>query len=240
VLAAFGGNGPVHAAEVARQLDIADVVVPPWPGLFSAFGLLAAETRHELSQAHRVPFTGLTTADLAAGLDGLEQTACAALRDEGHADASIVAEHYLDLRYRGQSSELRVPVPPLDGPAALDTIVAAFQQEHLQTYGHQDTADRIELVAFRVVASVAEQIPPPRVEPGRGPAGLVRTAYFGQERGSLPTPVIGRGDLDGTPRSGPLIVEEYDATTIVPPDWSARLDAYGNIRLTALGAEDAR
>ena len=240
VLAAFGGNGPVHAAEVARQLDIAEVVVPPWPGLFSAFGLLAAETRHELSQAHRVPFAGLTPADLAAGLDGLEQTARAALRDEGHPDASIAAEHYLDLRYRGQSSELRVTVPPLDGPAALDTIVAAFQREHLQTYGHQDTADRIELVAFRVVASVAEQIPPPRVEPARGPAGLARTAYFGREHGSLSTPVIGRGDLDGTPRSGPLIVEEYDATTIVPPDWSARLDAYGNIRLSALGAEDAR
>ena len=90
-----------------------------------------------------------------------------------------------------------------------------------------------------MVASVAELIPPPRVEPARGPAGLARTAYFGREHGSLSTPVIGRGDLDGTPRSGPLIVEEYDATTIVPPDWSARLDDYGNIRLSALGAEDA-
>jgi N-methylhydantoinase A len=232
VLVAFGGNGPVHAAEVARQLGIADVVVPPWPGLFSAFGLLAAETRHELSQAHRVPFSSLGVADLAAGLGDLERAARAALHDEGHADSAIVAEHYLDLRYRGQSSELRVQVPTLDRVSALADIVDAFQREHVHTYGHQDAPERVELVAFRVVASVAESLPAPVVDPAIGPAGQRRTAYFGREHGAVSTPVIGRGDLDSTPRPGPLIVEEYDATTIVPPGWSAHRDAHGNIRLT--------
>jgi len=232
VLVAFGGNGPVHAAEVARQLGICEVVVPPWPGLFSAFGLLAAETRHELSQANRAPFASLSLEDLAAGLGEVEQAARAALHDEGHADASIAVEYFLDLRYRGQSSELRVAVPPLEGPSSLGQILDAFEHEHVQTYGHHDVPERVELVSFRVVASVAENLPPVRAEPARGPSGVSRSAYFGRDHGVLSTPVVGRGDLDGSPRLGPLIVEEYDATTIVPPGWSAHLDQHGNIRLS--------
>jgi N-methylhydantoinase A len=233
VLVAFGGNGPVHAAEVARQLGIEDVVVPPWPGLFSAFGLLAAETRHEVSQAHRAPLSSLSPADLRAGLGALEQTARAALRGEGHADDAIAVEPWLDLRYRGQSSELRVPVGRLDTEEDRAAVVAAFEREHVQTYGHHDVPERVELVSYRIVATVADPIQPPQVEPRRGPTGQTRTAYFGQERGALRTPVVGRGNLDGTPRPGPLIVEEYDATTVVPPGWSAALDAYGNIRLSS-------
>src|SRR5688572_4146672 len=114
VLVAFGGNGPVHAAEVARQLGIGEVIVPPWPGLFSAFGLLAAETRHEVSQARRMSLAGLSPADLAAELGSLETSALGTLRDEGHAEGKIEIDRFLDLRYRGQSSELRVPVLDLD------------------------------------------------------------------------------------------------------------------------------
>ena len=75
MLVAFGGNGPVHATEVARQLGIGEVIVPPWPGLFSDFGLLAAETRLELAQARRLHLADLTPADLLAGFDGLERSA---------------------------------------------------------------------------------------------------------------------------------------------------------------------
>ena len=96
------------------------------------------------------------------------------------------------------------------------------------------------MVSFRVVARVAEDLPAPQVEPRRSSAPSSRAAYFGPghggaEHGTLETPVLDRGDLDRTPRPGPLIVEEYDATTIVPPGWSAYLDEYANIRLAADG-----
>jgi N-methylhydantoinase A len=233
VLVAFGGNGPVHAAEVARQLGIGEVIVPPWPGLFSAFGLLAAETRHEISQARRMRLAGLAPSDLAGGFRDLERSALATLREEGHAEARITIDRFLDLRYRGQSSELRVPVPDLDALHEVSVIAAAFEDEHERTYGYRDGPERVEIVSFRVVARVAEDLPPPLVEPRRASAPSSRPAYFGAEHGTLETPVLDRGDLDLTPRPGPLIVEEYDATTIVPPGWSASLDAYANIRLAS-------
>jgi N-methylhydantoinase A len=233
-LVAFGGNGPVHAAEVARQLGIGEVIVPPWPGLFSALGLLAAETRHEVSQARRMPLVGLTPADLLAGFESLEASAVATLREEGHAAAQIGLDRLLDLRYRGQSSELRIGVPGLEQLGAVSSIAADFEDEHERTYGYRDSQDRVEVVSFRVVAHVAETLAPPVVEPRRSDTQTSRSAYFGREHGTLPTPVLDRGDLDQHPRPGPLIVEEYDATTIVPPGWSARLDAYANIRLATI------
>ncbi|MFN8633182.1 MAG: hydantoinase/oxoprolinase family protein [Chloroflexota bacterium] len=233
VLVAFGGNGPVHAAEVARQLGISDVIVPPWPGLFSAFGLLAAETRHEISQARRMQLAGLVPADLLAGFAELEESARTTLRGEGHADASISIDRLLDLRYRGQSSELRIATPGLEELEDVAEIAAAFEDEHQRTYGYRDGPERVEVVSFRVVARVAQQVPPPVVEPRRSGTPASRSAYFGAEHGTLETPVLDRGDLPLDPLPGPLIVEEYDATTIVPPGWSARLDEHANIRLSS-------
>lgn len=232
VLVAFGGNGPVHAAEVARQLGISEVIVPPWPGLFSAFGLLAAETRHELARARRAPLNSVAPADLTAGLAELAAVARATLVEEGHAEQSILVDAFLDLRYRGQSSELRIALAGLDALPDLAEVAAAFEDEHERTYGYRDRADRVEVVNLRVVARVAEEVPQPRVRPGRASRPATRRAYFGPEHGVLDVPVLDRGDLDMSPRPGPLIVEEYDATTVVPPGWSARLDEHANVRLS--------
>jgi N-methylhydantoinase A len=235
-LVAFGGNGPVHAAEVARQLGIGRVLVPPWPGLFSAFGLLFAEPRHELVQAHRAHLASVTPADVLAGLGRLERAARARLADEGYAPDGVVLERLLDLRYRGQSSELRIP---LDGTAALDAAVLAeaaarFEAEHERVYGHRDHPDRIELVNLRLVARARRDPLPTRLaraSRSTRPASGTRLAFFGRQHGLVETRVVGRDELGGVPRPGPLIVEEYDATTVVPPGWSARLDALGNILL---------
>src|SRR5260370_10631698 len=103
-LVAFGGNGPVHAAEVARQLGIERVIIPPWPGLFSAFGLLFAEPRHELVQASRGQLTSTPPAAVFAGLESLERAARARLVGEGYGPDPWVREGLLDRRDRGQSS----------------------------------------------------------------------------------------------------------------------------------------
>ncbi len=233
-LVAFGGNGPVHAVEVARQLGIERVIVPPWPGLFSAFGLLFADTRHELVQAHRHPLAAATPGEVSARLAGLEESARATLADEGYPPERTSFERFLDLRYRGQSSELRIPLEGQSNERALAEAATRFEAEHERTYGHRDSADRIELVNLRLVARAEADPPPARLEElGRADAldGGSRQAYFGREHGPLDTPVVGRRDLDNAPRRGPLIVEEYDATTVVPPAWAARLDEFGNIVL---------
>jgi N-methylhydantoinase A len=233
-LVAFGGNGPVHAVEMARQLGIERVIVPPWPGLFSAFGLLFADTRHELVQAHRRPLAEATPADVFGGLADLEAAARATLADEGYPAERVSFERILDLRYRGQSSELRIPLDGQDNAHALEDAAARFEAEHERTYGHRDSTDRIELVNLRLVAR-AEADPPPASLEELGRADVLgggsRQAYFGRQHGVLETPVVGRRDLNLSARPGPLIIEEYDATTIVPPDWAARLDEFGNIVL---------
>ncbi|MCC6173948.1 MAG: hydantoinase/oxoprolinase family protein [Chloroflexi bacterium] len=247
-LVAFGGNGPVHAAEVARQLGIGKVIVPPWPGLFSAFGLLAAETRHELTRAHRVPLPSISLGEVLAGLAELEGSVRATLIAEGHAEDRIVVEPLLDLRYRGQSSELRISLyedssgqgasdaDTRNGTAGDDVLARAaarFEAEHERTYGHRDSPDRVELVNLRVVARVLADPPRPRRDlTAAVDAETTRPAYFGQAHGTLDTPVVDRATLDVTPQPGPLIVEEYDATTIVPPGWTAHRDEHANIVLT--------
>ncbi len=240
-LVAFGGNGPVHAIEVARQLGIRLVIVPPWPGLFSALGLLCAEARHELVQAHRRRLAEASPEEIFGGLAALERTALATLADEGHAADGVVLERLLDLRYRGQSSELRIPLDGRTGSAALARAAARFEAEHERTYGHHDAAARIELVNLRLVARVLGDPPDGLAEAGSGlqpsvgfkPAGA-RAAYFGREYGSLETEVIGRADLSRRGRPGPLIVEEYDATTVIPPGWTARLDQWNDVVLESI------
>jgi N-methylhydantoinase A len=226
-LVAFGGNGPVHAAEVARQLGIERIIVPPWPGLFSAFGLLFAQPRHELVQACRGQLSDMAPDFVSGRLDSLQRTAKARLAEEGYPLEHVVVEPLLDLRYRGQSSELRISFN-----ADLSDVATRFETEHQRVYGHHDGVERIELVNLRVVARTMR-------DPIAFPLGTIaattvaanRPAYFGHEYGVIDTPVVGRDHLTGVARRGPLIVEEYDATTVVSPDWSVRLDTLGNILL---------
>ena len=142
-----------------------------------------------------------------------------------------------DLRYSGQAYELTVPVGR-SGAGALDVagIVEAFGVEHQRTYGHRAEDEPVDLVSVRVIGE-AEPIGPRALDPGAAVRGHgepenragERAVFFGPEHGSADTPVIGRAGLSAARTAGPLIVEEYDATSVVPPDWSASLDATGNI-----------
>jgi N-methylhydantoinase A len=132
-----------------------------------------------------------------------------------------------DCRYQGQSFELTVPV------TASVSVEETFGREHERTYGHRAGADEpVEIVSLRVVGQGLSDRPrvPERVQIGRGAdrAAPARRVYFGPEQGWIDTPILARGDL-ATPREGPAIVEEYDATCVVPPGARAQLDGYGNI-----------
>jgi N-methylhydantoinase A len=234
-LFAFGGNGPLFAAGMAAQLEMRRVVVPPAPGLFSSFGLLYSDVGHHYVRTWRGVTRRLDLAALNAAWRHMEAEARAELAREGFTGAAVGLRRAADLRYAGQSFELTVPVEagPL-GAAALARLEAAFGAEHERTYGHRAGPDEpVELVTLRLVAQGAPDRPrvPERVSGDRrggGPAGGERRAYFGPGAGWRPARVLARADL-AAPVTGPAVVEEYDATCLVPPDARASLDAWGNI-----------
>jgi N-methylhydantoinase A len=226
-LIAFGGSGPVHAVELARALDLRRVLIPPSPGLFSAFGLLYADVEHHYVRTCFRRLNGTDPQALQALLDSLEREALATLAEERYAPEQVALHRQADLRYAGQSFELTVPFDVL----ALDRLADDFAAEHLRTYGHRGAPDApVDLISLRVRARVKtphqRDLQPVTRAGWRSPSS--RDAYFG-DYGRIETPVLNRTDLNRSPREGPLIIEEYDATSVVPPECFAALDDLGNI-----------
>jgi len=235
-LVAFGGNGPLFAAEMAATLQIETVLVPPAPGVWSALGLLEAEVEHHLVKTFLRSLDGVRPDELDSAVAALEEEAHALLSAQGYRD-DIQLERAADLKYQGQSFELTVPLaahPDSDG--ALRDLARAFHREHERTYGHKAEGDPIQIVNLRLTARVRRPpAPAPAVAPSRHRPAGERRAYFGATYGLLATPVIDRDDLDERLRPGPLLIEEYDATTLVPPAAAARLDAHRNIVIAVGG-----
>ena len=234
-LFAFGGNGPLFAAGMAVQLEMRRIVVPPAPGLFSSFGLLFADVEHHYVRTWRRLVRQIDPAALADVLGRMEAEARAQLGVEGFSGDAVRIKRSADCRYEGQSFELTVPVG--SGAVSGTTIASleeAFGREHERTYGHRAGPEEpVEIVSLRVVGlgipnrpRVPDTLSVDRTGPGR--AGGSRRVYFGPDLGWRDTPIIDRPDLK-TARTGPCIVEEYDATCVVPPGARASLDAHGNI-----------
>ena len=238
-LVAFGGNGPIFAAGMAAEIGIGRVLIPPSAGVFSSFGLLYAEVEYYFTRTRKLLLRRADPAALQAVLGGLEDEARARLGEDGFAPDRIEIRRFASLHYQGQSFELRVPVAAgtLDA-AALAAIEEAFGVEHERTYGHRAGSDEpVELVSLEVIGrGIPDQ---PRaaaaaaaaLAPDIAIASPSRRTYFGPRLGWQEARVVNRSDLE-TPHAGPCIVEEYDATCLVPPGWTARLDEFGNIELT--------
>lgn len=236
-LFAFGGNGPLFAAGMAAALQMQRIVVPPSPGLFSSFGLLYADVEHHYSRTLRRLLRQVDLQELNAAWDRMTAEAAAQLSADGFRAHHMRLRRSANMHYQGQTFELTVPVP--DGPldtVALVALAEAFGQEHERTYGHRaGPAEPVEMVNIQVVGQGLPERPrmPDVLRPSRAdevgslPA---RQAYFGLQAGWLQTPVLRRADL-AIPRQGPCIIEEYDATCVVPPRVNAALDAYGNLVL---------
>ena len=233
-LFAFGGNGPLFACGMARALGIGRVVVPPSAGLFSSFGLLYADVEHHYSRTFRRLLRKADLAEIQRAWDSLADQAMTQLAIEGFRGAQALLHRSAALHYQGQTYELTVPVPegPLDAKRVAH-LEEAFGVEHEKTYGHRAGPDEpVELVSIQVVgqglregAGVPERVRPSRAEPEPPPP---RPAWFGTEHGWVETPILRRSDL-ALARVGPLIIEEYDATCVIPPGAKASLDAGGNI-----------
>jgi N-methylhydantoinase A len=236
-LLAFGGSGPTCAVELARSLEIGRVVIPPAPGLFSAFGLLFANSEHQLVSTFFRRASDVDPANLNDVYRQIERRVQAVLAREGHRAEPVVIRRYADLRYSGQAYELTVPVPNGElGRSQVAEVLETFGQEHLRGYGHRAADEPIDIINVRVTARVVANQPArldlfaaTRTQHGRPAVGATRPAYFGPSHGLLPTPILARADLADGKQSGPLIVEEYDATCVVPPGCEAWLDEWGNM-----------
>jgi N-methylhydantoinase A len=197
---------------------------------------LYAEVEYYFTRTRKRLLRALDPAEMQDIIDGLEGEARARLSEDGFAPERIELRRSASLHYQGQSFELRVPLMAgrLDA-AALAALEEAFGVEHERTYGHRAGVEEpVELVSLEVIgrgipdkpraASAAAASLAPDIEISEP----VRRAYFGPQRGWLEARIVNRSALK-TVHQGPCIVEEYDATCLVPPGWSARLDAHGNI-----------
>jgi N-methylhydantoinase A len=243
-LVGFGGNGPVFAAGMAEALSIPQVLIPPSAGVFSSFGLLYAEVEYYFTRTRKSLLRAVIPDDLHSVVDGLETEARTRLTEDGFAPDRIEIRRSASLHYQGQSFELRVPLAAgaLDA-SALAALEEAFGVEHERTYGHRAGVEEpVELVSLEVVGRGIPEAPRAAAAAAAGLAPDIaiaeptRRAYFGPSHGWLDTRIVNRSDLK-TPHAGPCIVEEYDATCLVPPGWTTRLDTYGNIVMTRSEAQ---
>ncbi|MBT6307197.1 hydantoinase/oxoprolinase family protein [Alphaproteobacteria bacterium] len=233
-LFAFGGNGPLFAAGMADAIGIKQVIVPPSPGLFSSFGLLYADVEHHYSRTFRRLLTAADPEELTVAWEGLAKEAIDELNKEGFAGASAVIERSASLHYKGQIYELSVPAPSGNFDAKkLAELSESFGQEHEIVYGHRAGPEEpVELVNIAVIgrgipdsSRVPEKL---YADEASRPVDSFRKAYFGKIHGWIETPVLARADLQKK-ISGPAIVEEYDATCLIPPQAEAHIDSFGNI-----------
>ena len=229
-LVAFGGAGPMHALALADEIGIPRVLVPRHPGNFSALGLLASDIKHDDVRTRVGPLAERWSvlSDLFADMEG---GARRQLELDGFAAADRRMVRSLDLRYRGQAFELNVEIRG----ESLDAVAAAFHERHRAMYGHADPSAAIELVNARL--SAYGVVAKPAAERHAAPQASMETALVERRRvwfdsAAHEAPVWEREQLpEGATLEGPAIVEEFGATTVIPPGWRGRLDAHGNIRL---------
>ena len=231
-LLAFGGNGPLFAASIASELGIARVIVPPLPGVFSAFGLLVADAEHHASRSLRMRLGEADAGDIAAVLGELTAHGTERLARDGFPPERRVFRRAASARYVGQSSEIEVRLPD-DG--SLGDFSEEFGAAHERNYGFRAPSDEpVELMGLSVMARGIPERPrlPERIPPAQADVPAWRRAWF-PEGGWIEAEVVDRAGLADGARSGPLLVQEYDATCLVPLRWTASLDGFGNIRLVA-------
>jgi N-methylhydantoinase A len=237
-LVAYGGAGPAHAAEIAWELSIPRVLVPPFPGCASAFGALIAGSRRDLIRTIGRPAMEADVGALALIRSEFEAEIRGSLLAEGLADDVLSLETWLDLRYLGQAYELSVPVAP--EPISAGTVAAAvdaFHQLHRSLYGHSFEEVLVELVNLRVKGFGARREPVMWWDWGKEAmtAGQIRPrrrVYFDEVGALVDAKVLLRHALSaGDSVEGPAVVHQLDSTVLVPPTFVAEALESGSLVL---------
>ncbi len=239
-LVAFGGAGPLHACYLADWLGMQQVIIPPNPGVTSAYGLLLTDVRVDLVHTDVQREDRLDVDRITAEIQDLERRVTARLKDEGLLTQETRLDHFVDMRYAGQAYEIRIPLPIDSATSDIQThiqrAIVAFHASHKDLYGYSYAGkELVELVNVGVTGlgllkrPHVPQAQPAGTSPEQARTGQT-TVYF--SKSTLDTPVYDRSALQtGNELSGPAIIQQYDATTVVEPGWSGRVDQWGTLRL---------
>lgn len=233
ILMAFGGSGPVHAARLAQELSIKQVIIPPLPGLFSALGLLASGIEHHDVRSCLLSSENIQSESLEKIKIELQNKMVTQFENEGFVQTNLSLNWSADFRFQGQTSEIRLDLTnEIVNNETIEKLIQNFVAEHERLYGHRSDPDNpIEITAVRLVGKVVGEDFPKSFKPIGSPLlnqSSSRLAYFGSHYGQLDTPVIRRSDLLKTTK-GPVLVDEYDSTIVVPPSMSVCQDNQGNL-----------
>jgi N-methylhydantoinase A len=232
-LVAFGGAGPLHACEMAENLQIGRVLIPAVPGVLSALGMLVAAPTRDYSQTvmHLVDeLDDLFEGWLAAVFESLERQAIADMGGDGYPPDFLTIQPALDMRYTGQSHELTVS---LSDENDFSTLLGLFHAAHEKRYGYQQPQEPVEIVTVRLTAVARSQ--PPQFEPESLVPSRPERAEIGRKQvwfnhQAVETRQFDRGKLEPGDRfKGPAVIYQYDTTTVIPPGWRVMVDAFRNL-----------
>jgi N-methylhydantoinase A len=226
ILVAFGGGGPLHACAVAGELEMVRVIVPQQPGIFSARGLLDADLHTNDVLAVLAPAVEMDHVSMEQWFEQSEERARALLIEQGAQPQTILFRRQYDSRYRGQSFELTI-----DHDRSPERIVQRFHEVHRARYGYDASAEVVELVSARLtgVGSLSSSQSHPHPDASRlhpNPSDKLRRRMTWIDGSFIDVPVWQRATLElGMRVEGPAVVEEYDCTTYVAPQWSMVVEA---------------
>lgn len=238
---AFGGAGPMMGCFLARELNMKGVVVPPTPGVLSALGGLVADLKNDFIRTLYCDLKPAVAAELAEKAALLRAEAEAWLEEEYGVGLPRTLSFSAEMRYRGQSFEIDVPLEPewlMEGDTA--ALSAAFHAHHQRMFGHHDPAAGVQLIALRLV--ITSPTPKPALvtlAAATGPVRVLQQVEAWLDGRWWPVDVISRATLAaGHHFSGPAIVLQDDCTTCVPPEMTVEVDRFGNLLITPREAKN--
>lgn len=222
-LHAFGGAGPVHAAGVAKGLGMNRIVIPPAPGVFSAFGLLTGNIERHFSRSFSRPWNKSSFVEANSIIDDLEKEASSTMSlwagKDWDNDLSI--NRLMDLQYEGQGSSLSIALRGNSNvPTSVETIADLFETLHKETFGHFLPNHPIRTTGLRLIASISASVEPKKVSfnaPAFKISDASRPAYWGPNHGLIDTPVETLANIRNG-LHGPILIDSYDTTIVVPPN----------------------
>jgi N-methylhydantoinase A len=237
MLLAFGGAGPVHAGRIARDLGMAGLIVPLYPGVYSAIGLIMSDVKHDYIRSKMQPMSELTVAEVNGMFARLEALAADELHQDGFTPAQIRIQRALDIRYAGQGYEISMPCDAQalhDG--GLPALRRQFDEQHRAMFGHMAPEEPAEVVSYRVRGlGLVPPVEMPRFKPtGASLADAKRETRLARFDGSdVECPVYQRERLDvGLTVHGPAILDQFDCTTVIYAGQQARVDEWKNLIVT--------
>ena len=237
MLLAFGGAGPVHACRIARDLGMAGVIVPLYPGVYSAIGLVMSDVKHDYIQSRMTALDEIAPKDLSQMFDRLAAQALEDLRADGFTAETIKIQRSLDMRYAGQGYEITIPCPPETMTAeGLKALRQSFDEVHRGMFGHMAPDEPVDIVSYRVRG--IGMVPPVEM-PRFKRAGttlkdaLRETRKVRFDGDTVDCPIYQREKLDvGLTFSGPAVLDQFDCTTVICPGQTVRVDEWKNLIVT--------